>query len=204
VGPDQLQHLLVVLDQVAPGELAGTPEFLEGAGIPACLEATLEGPVLIDAAGLLLFPIEDAVPGLGSLPDLDQLFRERAETALDVQVNGFTRSQGVELPRREKTLGPEAYVFHMQGGASAATAFAAAEAVRPCGVGDLYQAVQKLLPAPQPSWRLQSFPRLFQGAKPTILSDLTPNSGELVLHVERREHVAKRLLEPGTEIPSTS
>jgi hypothetical protein len=140
VGPEERQHFVVLLEQVAPGELGAAPELLEGAGIPACLDATLEGPVLVDAARLLLFAIEDAVPGLGSLPDLDQLFQERAGTALDVQVDGFTRSQGVELPRREKTLRPEAYVFKMEGGASAATAFATAKAVRPDGVGDLDQA----------------------------------------------------------------
>jgi len=33
------------------------------------------------------------------LPDLDQLFRKRAETALDIQVDGLTGSQGVELSR---------------------------------------------------------------------------------------------------------
>jgi hypothetical protein len=203
VGTDQLQHLLVVLDQVAPGELAGTPEFLEGAGIPACLDATLKGPVLVDAAGLFLFLIEDAVPGSGSLPDLDQLFREQAVTALDIHVDGFTPSQGVEFPRREKTLGPEAYVFHMQRGAAATTAFAAAKAVRSRGVGDLHQAVQELLPALQPSRRLQSFPLLLQSAKAGILSDLTSKSRESVLHVERREHVAKGLLELRPEILST-
>src|SRR5512139_3135896 len=119
-------------------------------------------------------------------------------------MDGFTRSQGEELPRREKTLGPEAYVFHMQRGAAAATAVAAAKAVRSRGVGDLHQAVQELLPLPQPGRRLQSFPLLLQSAKPGILSDLTSKSCESVLHVVRREHVAKGLLEPCPEIPSTS
>jgi hypothetical protein len=139
--------------------------------------------VLIDGTGAFLFAIKEAVAGFSVWLDLDQFLGQGAETAFDVQVDELTLSQGEELSRREKALGPKAEVFQMEGRTSPATALAAANAVRSRGIGDLDQAGYQGLPLMLTGLRVQAVPAVLEGAEPRSLLYASQDRRELVLRV---------------------
>jgi hypothetical protein len=92
------QQILVLLEEVTPGEFCLLPEFLKAFRGPTCLNATLKGTVIINGTASLVFFIKDTVVLLLMLLDLDQFTGKGADSPVNVKFGRFTASEGVDLP----------------------------------------------------------------------------------------------------------
>jgi hypothetical protein len=92
------QQILILLDEVTPGEFCLLPEFLKPFRRPTRLDLTLEGTVIIDSTAFLVFSIKDTVALFLVLLDLDQFTGKDAEAPVNIKCDRFTASEGVNLP----------------------------------------------------------------------------------------------------------
>jgi hypothetical protein len=92
------QQILVLFDEVTPGEFCLLPEFLQAIRGPARLNATLKGAVIINGTASLVFSIKDTVVLLLVLLDLDQFAGKDSEPPVNIKFDRFTAPEGVNLP----------------------------------------------------------------------------------------------------------
>jgi hypothetical protein len=91
------QQVLVLLDEVTPGEFCLLPEFFQAFRGPTRLKATLKGTVIIDGTASLVYSIKNAVVIFLVLLDLNQFTGKDAEPPVNVKFDRFTASEGVKL-----------------------------------------------------------------------------------------------------------